>query len=125
MQVYQRIARIVHASDGAIIGKEVEWIDKYNESLVTMMRDAPLGKNSNDRTKVIGVNEEGALLLSLTFHHISISGKEQGSSIYSIEIEPDLGLGFRIKVEGKDKFNAKDEIKESFEYWLNERDNEW
>jgi hypothetical protein len=122
-EVYQRIARIVYARDNTIRINDTEWLNKYNESLVEIMKEAPLSQEANNKAHVEGI-EKDCLSISVVYHHITPSGKVKGPNTYILKIKPHLSLGFTVTVKGKDKDDAN-EIKESFESWLNRKDEEW
>jgi hypothetical protein len=81
----------------------------------------PSGSGIDTGTKISRLRfKQGAVRLSLEFHHMNENGYYDGWTEHTVLVSPDLRYGFTLHVGGKDRNQIKDYLGDTYDACLRE-----
>ncbi len=121
-KVYCAIAQTLQARKACERSGNVEWHDKHNEALETLvMRFMPSGGGFDNGTTLDEDRSTTERLVFVTsYHHMSEHGFYDGWTEHTVIVRASLVYGFTVSVTGRNRDEIKDYIAESFRSALNE-----
>jgi hypothetical protein len=129
MKVYQKIAGTLQAYCNCVNGGNAEWKEKHLDTINLIMRNAPSGSGIDSGTKfyldansVFDVRDKliphATLKFSMSFHHMDEWGGYDGWTNHVITVHPDLAMGYRLTISGRNRNQIKDYLYEVYSGWL-------
>ena len=119
MKVYERIASLLTAIANCENSGNMEWKERHETALDSIIRNGPSGSGFDNGTKLDDESTSERLVFSTAFHHMDEHGCYDGWTDHSVIVKASLAFGIRIIVTGRNRRGIKEYIGEVFHYWLN------
>ncbi len=117
-KVYQSLASAIVARANCIQVNNVEWRDRHEETIDTIVDNLPSGGGIDNGTK-IDLDASGAnrIVLSVAYHHMNENGYYDGWTDHKITIVPSFD-GIDLRISGRNRNDIKDYLAETYHYAL-------
>lgn len=119
--VYKRLAELVGARRNCIASGNMEWMERHEDNIESIMSTAPSGSGFDAGTKImLDKSDSETLKFSTGYHHLNGMGYYSGWTSHIITVRGSLQFGYTITVSGRNKNGIKEYIHEVFHSWLGE-----
>jgi hypothetical protein len=100
----------------------MEVIKTWKASIARMMESFPSGSGFDSGTKLDDSSTGNKLVFTTAYHHMNDGGMYDGWTEHTITAKPDLEIGFRLSITGRDRNGIKEYISDMFNEALEEND---
>ena len=115
------IASKLNAIENCVNTGNIEWCQRHQESLDSLISEhMPSGSGFDSGTTLDDSTRENRIVFNADFHHMNDAGYYVGWTNHQVIITPDLGMGFNIRITGKNRDYIKDHITDMFHHCLGE-----
>jgi hypothetical protein len=115
-KLYQVIALKLHAMGNCTAHGNKEWYARHHNDILGLIeRHLPSGGGvDNGSTLDLNKSTPSKLVFATAFHHMDDHGSYDGWTDHTVIVTADLGLGFDLKVTGRNRSDIKDYLGEIF-----------
>lgn len=93
----------------------------HAQTIDDIMNSAPSGSGIDSGTTLDRTaSSPRQLVFRTAYHHMNENGMYDGWTEHTVRAVADLGLGFDLKISGRDRNGIKEYLAETFELWLME-----
>lgn len=119
MKVYQELAQACGAYWRCVKSGNSEWQENWKDQIDSMLESFPSGSGFDRGAKLdLESSNDDKLVFTTSFHHMNESGMYDGWTQHVITVVPSLGLGYWLKISGRDRNRIKEHIAEVFSFEL-------
>ena len=119
MKLYQELAKACGAYNRCVTSGNAEWERKWKDQIDEMLEEFPSGSGFDNGTQIdLDASDDDKLMFTTAFHHMNDGGMYDGWTEHTVIVTGSLGMGFHVKVGGRDRNEIKDYISEQFHYAL-------
>ena len=119
--VYKRLAELVGARQNCIASGNMEWMERHEDAIESIMSTAPSGSGFDSGTKIMLDKSTSEILkFSTEYHHLNCMGYYSGWTSHSRTVRGSLQFGYTTTISGRDKDGIKEYIHDVFHTWLGE-----
>lgn len=98
-----------------------EWIDKAQDELNSIMRNAPSGSGIDAGTKLCEDRcTDQRLVFECGYHHMNEGGYYDGWTEHKVIITASLSMEFDLRITGRNRNQIKEYLGDVYHTWLNE-----
>lgn len=118
MTIAEKLASKLEARRRCIQTGNMEWTLKHNNSIITLMEEAPRGSGL-DQGITLQYDDSGdeRLVFRTAFHHMDENGYYDGWTEHRVTVRPGF-TGLRITILGPNRNEIKNYLHEVFHHWL-------
>ena len=116
--LYRQIAETLQAIKNCEKSNNIEWRDRHEETLDTLLDHMPSGSGIDNGCKL---DRDGStrtkLVFDCAYHHMNEHGMYDGWTDHTVTVTPSF-QGIEMKISGKDRNDIKDYLHETLHYAL-------
>lgn len=118
-RTYCELASRIDALKNCIKSGNLEWHEKHNEAIHSLMDTAPSGSGIDCGTQLdIDRSGKGRLIFICAFHHMNESGMYDGWTEHEIIVTPSFSTGPDIRITGRNRNVIKEYLYDVYYEWL-------
>ncbi len=124
MKRYEQIALTLDASRNCVKSGNLEWKERHEATLDTLMRNtAPSGSGIDHGTELLASEcKPGNLVFETAFHHMDEHGYYDGWTDHKVIVTPSFIGDIDIRITGRDRHFIKDYLADVYHSWLTEEE---
>ena len=119
--LYKQIAGSLQAYRNCIVSDNIEWRDKHNERIESLVKDnMPSGSGIDSGVDFdLEKSTPAKLIFTFGYHHMAESGMYDGWTQHKLTVTPSLVFDFEMKITGENPDGIKDYFCDIFSEALN------
>ena len=97
-------------------------IETWEASIARMLESFPIGIGFYKGTQMDDSSTGNKLVFTTAYYHMNDGGMHDGWTKHTVTVKPDLEMGFRLSIGGRDRNDIKEYISKRFNQALEEED---